>query len=700
MVAEAQAAFPHLIRFWAFKPPFPTRRLGELGAPDLFKDIPRVPQIPMTREIMNGISLEYIPLRSMARDSFVHTPGSVHFAVLVPIPASQTFAPIGATLVEEYRGTFAQVMNINGGITQLDLQFNNLRHASPSDRLAFVKSFQDEIASETLLSPLTLSSVINGDTIHVQEPVAGQDNNIQPSEVSDPSTEHRRQNLLHHINYLRRDFQKAWKSQVKSPLKSRLAHSMFFDALAVSIPESSTVASSIHGLFVSSLPRLPYPLYRLLRNYDRMNLAVTFSSNVPGYHTLSLKLIPDRPPKIQPSPPDFIRMLIQGASLVRLANQHLDPFKREKTFILVCVFVRNEGTIDWLTLFQSPAQGDRVLYTQESEIGYLDTFSGRAAFALRLYNLLNKIDIEKTEEDRGLEPTTEDALQASNDLGFLGYEIIPDHILATDGTDFDTIDPLPKHLFTVFQPSFPHTRYVAKKIYKDSDEIKILQFLNSLSPSCQNIIRLSASFRGRSGTLWGLFPKLPSSVEQYLHYSPEHISAYASSICIELIGAVAFLHEHKIAHCDLKPANLLLTEAFSLKVIDFDLAVQVKDEDDEISDDRGTRGWVAPEIREKRSQQSDQQDDSIGLSSYAKRLTLDSPDKRPSLSQWLPQLQSTKDVTERPSSQVVATDMKRSLSSDDETIVGDQELPNAYKKSKVVGAFEDCLQSELMYEVC
>ncbi|KAJ8520607.1 hypothetical protein ONZ45_g2583 [Pleurotus djamor] len=485
------------------------------------------------------------------------------------------------------------------------------------------------------------------------------------------------------------------------------------------------------GLFVSLLSKLPHPHCRLLRYSDRMNLTMTFSSNVPGYHTSSLKLIRDR------------------ASLVRLANQHLKPFTREKTFILVCVFVRNTGETNWLTLFQNPGQGNRVFYTHEK--GSLDTFPGRAKFALRLYNLLNKIDIEKSEEDmdreswlqgfqlktellpaltskqpsaskrprpsagwatdtssekhssRGSGPTTEDALQVSNDLGFHGYEIVPgDHILATDGTDFDTIDPLPKHLFTVFQPSFPHTRYVAKKIYKDSDEIKILQFLNSLSPSCQNIIRLSASFRGRSGTLWGIFPKLPSSVEQYLHYCPEHISAYASSICIELIGAVAFLHEHKIAHCDLKPANLLLTEAFSLKVIDFDLAVQVKDEDDEISDGRGTRGWVAPEIREKRSHspiKSDrwacgciilyilahfQQDDSIGLSSYAKRLTLESPDKRPSLSQWLPQLQSTKDVTERPSRQVVATDMKRSLSPDDETIAGDLELPNPSKKSKVV----------------
>ncbi|KAJ8453476.1 hypothetical protein ONZ45_g19700 [Pleurotus djamor] len=534
-VTEAQAALPYLVRFWEFSPPFPLERLGELCDPNLFKGIPRVPQKPMTYAT-NGISLKYTPFRAMAHDSFVHTPKSVHFAVLPTASSSLKSASI-ALLVEEYRSTFAQVGNINDGITQLDLQFNDLHQVLIADVPAFVKTFQDEIASETLLSPFTLSSVVNGNTTHVHEPLTGQNGDVRRSQDSD----HRRQSLLYHIDYLRRDFQNFWRVQADNPLKTHLAHSMFFDALAASIPESSSVVPSANQPWpfrlvvvqATSPPLLPS---QELRSYEPHNDFLLQRSGLPYF---IVEIDSGSSALNYFEHPDFIRPLIQGASLVRLANQHLEPFKREKTFILVCVFVCNTGETNWLTLFQNPGQGNRVFYTHEK--GSLDTFPGRAKFALRLYNLLNKIDIEKSEEDmdreswlqgfqlktellpaltskqpsskhprpsagwatdtsseksssHGSGPTTEDALQASNDLGFLGYEIIPDHILATDGTDFDTIDPLPKHLFTVFQPSFPHTRYVAKKIYKDSDEIKILQFLNSLSPSCQNIIPLSNTF--------------------------------------------------------------------------------------------------------------------------------------------------------------------------------------------------------------
>ncbi|KAJ8520606.1 hypothetical protein ONZ45_g2586 [Pleurotus djamor] len=671
-VPEAQGVLARSLRFWEFTPPFPLGRLGELSVPDLFKDIPRAPEEPVTF-VTNGISLKYTPFRITARDSFVPTPQSIHFAVFVPRPASPGFP----------------LLNINGGITQLDLQYNNIQKVRDIANVpAFVKAFRDEIASETLLSPLTLSSVINGDTIHVQEPVPGQDINVPPSQVSDPSDH--RQSLIHHINYLRRDFQKAWTVN-KKPLKSRLAHSMLFDALAASISSSSVNALWNQPwpfrLIVAQAPSSTFPPSEELCSYEPRSGFLLQHSNLPHFIVeINSGLATQNPAE----PPDFIRMLLQGASLVRLVNQHLEPFNQEKTFILVCVFVRNEGTTNWLTLFQTPTQGDRVFYTREDRS--LNEFNDRATFTLRLYNLLKKI--EEAEEDTeqasrlqefklkteslpaftskppmlkrarppagtpserrsgGQGPTTEEAI-ASDDLGFRGFEIVPARIVAPDGIVYQTIDPLPNHLFTVFRPAFPHIRYVAKKISKDSNEIEILHFLNSLSPSCENIITLSTSFSGRSGTLWGVFPKLPYSLAQCLHYSPGYLSPHTSSVSQELIGAVAFLHDHMVAHCDLKPANLLLTGSFHLKVIDFDLALRVKDEDEEINDACGTEGWVAPEIQEKRSHspiKSDRwacgaiilhihdhcrQTEPSDLRLFAKQLMLDSPNQRPPLSEWL-----------------------------------------------------------------
>jgi len=38
-----------------------------------------------------------------------------------------------------------------------------------------------------------------------------------------------------------------------------------------------------------------------------------------------------------------------------------------------------------------------------------------------------------------------------------------------------------------------------------------------------------------------------------------------------------------------------------LKIADFDIAMQVKDEDEEVNDQCGTKGWMAPEVENKSS---------------------------------------------------------------------------------------------------
>ncbi|KAI0291835.1 kinase-like domain-containing protein, partial [Russula brevipes] len=63
-----------------------------------------------------------------------------------------------------------------------------------------------------------------------------------------------------------------------------------------------------------------------------------------------------------------------------------------------------------------------------------------------------------------------------------------------------------------------------------------------------------------------------------------------------LIEGVAFLHEWCVAHRDIKPDNLVLDRDFCLKIIDFDLAMRVRDEDEEVDDQCGTKYWIAPEV--------------------------------------------------------------------------------------------------------
>ena len=63
-----------------------------------------------------------------------------------------------------------------------------------------------------------------------------------------------------------------------------------------------------------------------------------------------------------------------------------------------------------------------------------------------------------------------------------------------------------------------------------------------------------------------------------------------------LVAGLAYLHEYQIAHRDIKPDNLVCDDDLNLKIIDFDIAMKVEDENTKIEEYWGTEGWTAPEI--------------------------------------------------------------------------------------------------------
>jgi len=77
------------------------------------------------------------------------------------------------------------------------------------------------------------------------------------------------------------------------------------------------------------------------------------------------------------------------------------------------------------------------------------------------------------------------------------------------------------------------------------------------------------------------------------------------SLGIQLVEGVSFLHEHNIAHLDLKPENFVCRLAAAapsrsprLSIIDFGTSVRVKDAETEVQGYRGTPNWTAPEVGE------------------------------------------------------------------------------------------------------
>ncbi|KIY47765.1 kinase-like protein, partial [Fistulina hepatica ATCC 64428] len=67
----------------------------------------------------------------------------------------------------------------------------------------------------------------------------------------------------------------------------------------------------------------------------------------------------------------------------------------------------------------------------------------------------------------------------------------------------------------------------------------------------------------------------------------------------DFMKGVAFLHRHYVAHRDIKPDNLVCcADTFRLELIDFECAIQVWDEYDEVDEEVGTDMYRAPETKE------------------------------------------------------------------------------------------------------
>ncbi len=244
---------------------------------------------------------------------------------------------------------------------------------------------------------------------------------------------------------------------------------------------------------------------------------------------------------------------------------------------------------------------------------------------------------------------------------------------------------MPTHIFPVYHPSVPSKELIAKKVREQSDELEILTYLNNLQPNSEHIISLHASFQTQS-TSWIILPRM-DSIKDYVSFAPTQLYGKFAKICWGFIKGVAYLHKLRIAHRDIKPANILLDRRdLCVKIIDFDLAIQVEDEDEEVNDQCGSKHWMAPEV-EKNSMYSpikadrwssgqvllylfrELENEDKYLRSIAEKLTTLSPNRRLSMLEIAPPVSD------------VAGDRKvlRSLQ---DIVEGDKENANPPKKQR------------------
>ncbi|KAH9047382.1 kinase-like domain-containing protein [Lactarius hengduanensis] len=315
--------------------------------------------------------------------------------------------------------------------------------------------------------------------------------------------------------------------------------------------------------------------------------------------------LPDRPGV------DHHRPMLQGASVVRFANTTLDTYKIEKNFVFVAIYISGDGHADRYVLYQR--KGSDKVYRDLRTFVFADR-GDRIGFALELYNFCSALADESDNGDTGTEVkklatsvrkfSKEHDLPtfaggdggAAEQLEAYGYEIVPD-ILETEGGTWELIDKLPPNIRTVYRQSDRNkTELIAKHLREGSNELNILKYLHTIHPQSPHVISLIETIPSITGG-WLILPKLHSVRNQEFMNSCGVRGR--DQLGRGLIEGLGYLHEHGIAHRDIKPGNLVCDDDFCLQIIDFDVAIEVRDENTEVDEYRGTRNWTAPEMGEE-----------------------------------------------------------------------------------------------------
>jgi hypothetical protein len=97
------------------------------------------------------------------------------------------------------------------------------------------------------------------------------------------------------------------------------------------------------------------PAHERLRNYTPRSDFLIATSTLPRL------LVEVNSTKMKDWPPDLIRMLLSGASVVRFTNDFLEEFRTKKQFVLVAIFIEQDGEATRYLLYQLKNDRDKVV---------------------------------------------------------------------------------------------------------------------------------------------------------------------------------------------------------------------------------------------------------------------------------------------------------------------------------------------------
>lgn len=145
------------------------------------------------------------------------------------------------------------------------------------------------------------------------------------------------------------------------------------------------------------------------------------------------------------------------------------------------------------------------------------------------------------------------------------------------------------------------------------DEIRIMSKLRE----CPQVVELIERFTCRE-YVYIVMTQFERSLDDIVKiYAPMSCEAIRF-VTSQLFKGLDCIHQKRIIHCDLKPANILMTERLEVKIGDFGLSTDLKGKGKETVA-KGTIGYCAPEIRQLFKHSSHQVSDGTKSSNFRVR---------------------------------------------------------------------------------
>lgn len=97
-----------------------------------------------------------------------------------------------------------------------------------------------------------------------------------------------------------------------------------------------------------------------------------------------------------------------------------------------------------------------------------------------------------------------------------------------------------------------------------------------------------------------IFPHIESTLDKEIYSADyKYTSERTKDILHMLLTGIKYIHDNHIIHRDIKPTNILVNDLGSIKICDFGLATQYKDNQQVLMEKCGTIAYMAPEMHLK-----------------------------------------------------------------------------------------------------